>query len=207
MMDVTPYTFSEQLIADDIRSGPIIVKILSITEEPKSDKPVIIEIDGIYPPWRPCKTSRRLMMHGWGKNMFHWIGKSAKLYRDPDVTYGTEKVGGIQIERLSHMTEALRVRLIVGQHNRKRLFEIPVLQLESTPYHWPESDQTWFTAELEAFDVELDDLAAWLVSCESSPPSRRSREGLETLLGKLRDPDWAGWHAFNEWRNAGQLGE
>lgn len=133
MLDVTPFTLSDQLVADDLLPGPIIVEILSISVEETSDKPVIIEIDSIHPPWKPCKTSRRLMMHGWGRNMFKWVGKSVELYRDPTVTYGTEEVGGVQIGRMSHMSEPLVVKLIVGRNNKKRLFRIPVLELEPPP--------------------------------------------------------------------------
>ena len=91
---------SDQLNADDLLTGPITVTITGVSRG-NSEQPVNIAITGGYQPYKPCKSMRRVMIALWGDNGHEWVGKSMRLYCDPDVKFGGVKVGGI---RVSHMS-------------------------------------------------------------------------------------------------------
>ena len=46
---------SDQLNADDLISGPITVKIVKVSKV-SGDQPIVIEIEGDYQPFKPCKS-------------------------------------------------------------------------------------------------------------------------------------------------------
>jgi hypothetical protein len=48
---------SDQLNADDMITGPITVTITGVRRGDK-DQPVVIDIDGGYQPYKPCKSMR-----------------------------------------------------------------------------------------------------------------------------------------------------
>jgi hypothetical protein len=91
---------SDQLNADDLIAGPMVVKVVDV-KKGTPDQPVVIEIDGGRQPYKPCKSMRRVLISVWGDTPKNWIGKSMRLYCDSDVRFGGMKVGGI---RISHMT-------------------------------------------------------------------------------------------------------
>ena len=93
---------SDQLNADDLLTGPITVTITGVSRGDSADQPVSVSITGGYQPYKPCKSMRRVMIALWGDNGHEWVGKSMRLYCDPNVKFGGIKVGGI---RISHMSD------------------------------------------------------------------------------------------------------
>jgi hypothetical protein len=55
---------SDQLNFEDVQSGPLIVRIVKVTEGDK-EQPVWIYLEG-HQPFKPCKTMRRLLIAAWG---------------------------------------------------------------------------------------------------------------------------------------------
>jgi hypothetical protein len=62
-------------------------------------------------PFKPCKTMRKVLLFAWGPDGREWIGRSMRLYNDPQVKFGGAEVGGIRISHMSDIERALKVSL------------------------------------------------------------------------------------------------
>ena len=93
---------SDQLNSCDLLGGPLVAKIIDV-KSGSADQPVIIVIDSWSQPWKPSKTSLRVLCACWGGDPQQWIGRYAVLYNDESVTWGGEAVGGIRASHLSHI--------------------------------------------------------------------------------------------------------
>lgn len=101
---------SDQLNADDLVSGPITVQITNVSVV-DGDQPVSVSITGGHQPWKPCKTMRRVLVHGWGADAAQWIGRWMTLYREPTVRFGSDQVGGIRVSAMSDIPRRIEVSL------------------------------------------------------------------------------------------------
>lgn len=112
---------SDQLNADDLVSGPITIRIREVrVNQSAKEQPVAIFFDGDNgKPWKPCKTMARALTQLWGTcDSQQFVGRSVTLYNDPNVTWGSVKVGGIRIRAVSHIPEP--VEIAVSQSKGKR---------------------------------------------------------------------------------------
>ncbi len=110
---------SDQLNADDLISGPVTVTIQEVikgTAEQPVDV-VVVEFPGRA--YRPSKSMRRVMVMAWGAEASAYAGRSLTLYRNPEITFGKDKVGGIEISHLSHLEKSLTVALTATRGKRK----------------------------------------------------------------------------------------
>lgn len=116
---------SDQLNADDLIVGTIDATILKITELP--DDKMAIHIDGGRMPWHPCKGMVRLMAFCWNeRDEQKWIGNKVRLYRDPNVIYGKDTVGGIRISHASNITEPKTTKITVSRNKRETVTVLPL---------------------------------------------------------------------------------
>jgi hypothetical protein len=94
---------SDQLNADDfIGAGPRTITITDVRIR-QGDQPVLVHYDGDNgKPWLPCKSMRRVLVQAWGPDGKAYVGRRVTLYRDPEVRFGSDEVGGI---RISHMSD------------------------------------------------------------------------------------------------------
>jgi hypothetical protein len=109
---------SDQLNADDLISGPVTVTVERVTAG-SAEQPVdihLVEFPGRA--YRPSKSMRRVLVAGWGKDGDPYAGRRMTLYRDPEVTFGRDKVGGIKISHLSHIDKRLSIALTVTRGKR-----------------------------------------------------------------------------------------
>jgi len=142
---------SAQVNAEDFLSGARTVTITSV-EAGTSEQPVFIhtrEFEGRT--WRPSKTMRRVLVEAWGKDSSVYVGRRARLYRNPDVKFGGAAVGGIQIEALSNIDKPLSVALMVTRGKRAPFVVQPL------PDAAPQRD--WL-AELEQTEGDIDLISA-----------------------------------------------
>lgn len=131
MTDLTPtiQAKSDQLNADDLVSGPITIKITDVSLGSGDDQPIIIRYEGDNgKPWKPCKTMRRLLVSIWGADGNKYIGQMATLYRDPDVKWAGQPVGGI---RVSHMSGIDGQKTLALTETRGKKRPIVVMPLQS----------------------------------------------------------------------------
>ena len=119
-MDLTPTLApkSNQLNADDLVAGPRTITITRVTAG-NAEQPVAVHHEGDTRPWYPCKSMRRVLVAAWGADASTYVGRRVTLIRDPEVSYGGIKVGGIRISHLSHIDAALSIALTVTRQKRQ----------------------------------------------------------------------------------------
>jgi len=118
---------SDQMNSDDLISGPRTFTVDEVT--PGSDEqPVNIHL-AEFPhgrPFRPSKSMIRVLIHIWGPDSTVYTGRRMTLYRDPEVTFGKDKVGGIRISHLSHLDKPRTMQLTVTR-GKRRPYEVKPL--------------------------------------------------------------------------------
>lgn len=103
---------SDQLNAEQLLGGPLVITVTDVTAGAGDDQPVIVHyLDDNGRPYKPCKTMRKLLVFAWGPNGKRWIGRSMTLYNDRAVRFGGETVGGIRISHLTDIDRELKVSL------------------------------------------------------------------------------------------------
>lgn len=110
---------SDQINADDLISGPITVTIKEVAAG-STEQPVdvhLVEFPGRA--YRPSKSMRRVMVSAWGPEASTYAGRRLTLVRNPEITFGRDKVGGIEIAAMSHIEKPLTVALTATRGKRK----------------------------------------------------------------------------------------
>lgn len=101
---------SDQLDNVDLLAGARDFTITDVRKR-EGEQPLEIALAEFPRPWRPGLTMRRLLAHIWGKDASQYIGRRVRLYRDPEVAFGTDKTGGTRISHASHIDKAVTVSL------------------------------------------------------------------------------------------------
>ena len=117
---------SDQLNADDLISGPVTVTISEVRAG-TAEQPVdvhLVEFPGRA--YRPSKSMRRVMVSAWGAEASTYAGHRLTLFRNPEITFGRDKVGGIEISHLSHIDKPLTVALTATRGKRKNFTVTPL---------------------------------------------------------------------------------
>ena len=110
---------SDQLNAEDLLQGPRMVTVTDVVRG-SAEQPVNIVTAEFGPsrPYRPSKTMRRVLVAAWGSDASAYVGRRMMLYREPEITFGKDKVGGIRISALSHIERRLTLMLMVTRGKR-----------------------------------------------------------------------------------------
>lgn len=112
-ISATTLAKSDQLNADDIIGGPITVQVTDAYVV-GGEQPVQIHLAGWEGrPYKPSKSMRKVLEFAWGRDMTSYPGRWMTLYRDPNVKYGGQEVGGIKISHLSHIDSPIKLALAV----------------------------------------------------------------------------------------------
>jgi len=117
---------SDQLNADDLMAGPVTVTIAEVAKG-TPEQPVdvrLVEFPGRA--YRPSKSMRRVMVSAWGAEASTYAGHRITLFRNPEITFGRDKVGGIEISHLSHIDKPLTVALTATRGKRKNFTVQPL---------------------------------------------------------------------------------
>lgn len=105
---------SDQLDAVDLLSGPRTFTITKVSRG-SAEQPVQIHLAEFPRPWRPGKSMRRVLVAAWGPDASVYVGRKVRLYCDPNVKFGGERVGGTRISHMSHLKERLSVPLLISR--------------------------------------------------------------------------------------------
>ena len=119
-MDMTPTLAanSNRLTADDLIAGPLTITVTKLTPG-SAPQEVIFNFDGDQgKPWHPCKTMRRVLAEVWGKDGSQYVGRQITLFRNPEILYSGQKVGGIQISHLSNLNGAFQTTISLARGKR-----------------------------------------------------------------------------------------
>lgn len=173
---------SDQLNADDLLPGAITVNVKDVRLSGASEQPIIIDIDGGYKPYKPCKSMSRLLMFCWGKNGREWIGRTMTLYNDPTVRWAGVEVGGIRISHLSHIEKAISVALTVTRGKRSPYTVEKLTKPGYTQADFDKNMPAWksaiesekFTAQaliekIQAKGLLSDAMKQTIIACEKKP--------------------------------------
>ena len=119
---------SDQINADDLISGPVTVTITEVRAG-TTEQPVDV-IVAEYPgrAYRPSKSMRRVMVSAWGPEASTYAGHRLTLVRNPEITFGRDKVGGIEIAEMSHINKPLTVALTATRGKRKNFTVTPLAE-------------------------------------------------------------------------------
>lgn len=101
---------SDQLNSEDLIGGPITVKIEDVSKG-NSEQPVVIKISGGHQPFKPCKTTLRVLAATMGIDTRKWVGTYVTLFRDEHVKWAGVEVGGIRIKALSAIDQSVTLQL------------------------------------------------------------------------------------------------
>lgn len=158
---------SDQINSEDLLTGPVTVTITDV-KRGSTEQPVDIVTAEFGPgrAYKPSKTMRRIIIAAWGTNSADYIGRRITIYRDPEVMFGPDKVGGIKISHLSHIDKRLEIALTV-KRGRRAAFAVDPLRDAPPTKPAPISEAT--VAEFERRIVEAD-----------------SVPGLDTIAGDLK---------------------
>lgn len=141
---------SDQLNAEQLIGTTMTVTVTNV-KRTSDEQPVVIHYQNDNGrPYKPCKTMRKLLIAAWGEDGTQWVGRSMTLFCDPDVKFGGEKVGGIRISHLSHISGSLEVSLNATR-GKKRLYVVHRLDVKLPPIK-PE--------KLEQYRARLPEVAA-----------------------------------------------
>lgn len=121
---------SDQLNADDLIAGAITVTISAVNvKKGAKEQPVAISFNGDGGrPYKPCKSMCRVLVAAWGDSSAAYVGRSMRIFLDPDVMFGGQKVGGIRISHLSHIARELALPLNKSR-GKKALYTVKPLNL------------------------------------------------------------------------------
>lgn len=110
---------SDQLNAEDLIGGPLTFTIERVTKG-SAEQPVNIHlVERPGRAYRPSKSMRRVFVAAWGKQTDPYAGRRFTVYRDPDVKFGGQPVGGIKISHLSHIEKKMTIWLTETRGVRK----------------------------------------------------------------------------------------
>lgn len=147
---------SDQLNAEDLLTGPRTVTITDVTRG-TAEQPVDIVTAEFGPgrPYKPSKTMRRIIVAAWGTSTSAYLGRRITIYRDPDITFGRDRVGGIRISHLSHLDKRLQIALTVTRGKRAS-FTVDPLPEEAPTFDRRIAD----AASIQELDAVAQDLKA-----------------------------------------------
>lgn len=95
---------SDQINAADLLGGPLVCQITDIQMTSSADQPISIFVDAHPQPWKPSKTSRRVLAACWSDvDPSEWVGRHVVLYNDTTVMWAGKAEGGIRTSHLSHI--------------------------------------------------------------------------------------------------------
>src|SRR5699024_2941505 len=119
---------STQLNADDLIGKDVTITVREVSKG-NADQPVNIHSHE-YPDraYRPSKSMRRVIVAAWGPDASQYSGRELTLFRNPDIMFGREKVGGIEIRSMSHLDNPLEVPLTVSRGKRRKFIVQPLQQ-------------------------------------------------------------------------------
>lgn len=152
---------SDQLNADDLMPGPVTVTVREVAKG-TPEQPVdvhLVEFPGRA--YRPSKSMRRVMVLAWGAEAATYAGHQITLFRNPEITFGRDKVGGIEISHLSHIDKPLTVALTATRGKRKNFTVKPLAETV------PKTVRNW-QADIDAA-TDTDTLTAIYTAARATP--------------------------------------
>jgi NAD-dependent dihydropyrimidine dehydrogenase PreA subunit len=182
---------SDQLNAIDLVGGPATLNITNV-KLVAGDQPVHIHYEGCgQRVYKPCKSMCRVLVMAWGKDGEKYIGRSLVVYNDPSVRWANSEVGGIRIQKMSHIDKPIRMMLTITR-GKKAPFTVEPLQLVAGPPLSAENAELW-KAEIDRATnmAELSDVAAKIKSNNYAESAEKAglMQHYQSAVAKIRNQD------------------
>jgi len=166
---------SDQLNADDLIAGPRTIRITRV-EVRTGEQPVSIFFEGDNgKSWKPCKSMIRALVHLWGVDSRHYVGRALTIALDPTVIWAGKPVGGIRITHMSDIGAGSATIALTEKKGSRKPFTIKELAT--------------FSAELATLKkaANLAELkAAWeLLSKDARTFLKSDLDGLKSTIEAL----------------------
>lgn len=133
---------SDQINAADLLGGPLVCQINDIQMTGSADQPISIYVDAHPQPWKPSKTSRRVLAACWSDvEPSEWVGRFVVLYNDPTVMWAGKAEGGIRCSHLSHISEKKTIMVNATRGKKAAQVVEPYYPHEQAPQqstYWPD---------------------------------------------------------------------
>lgn len=160
---------SDQLNADDLIGGPQLVTIAEVRRG-NSEQPVEIVTSEFGPgrPYKPGKSMIRVLISAWGKDASAYTGRRLMLYRDPDIRFGKDTVGGIRISAMSDIEHRITLALTVTRGKRAPFTVDPLPPLLDSPPAITDDAVAEFEQRIAAAETldELNQVGVDLKACD-----------------------------------------
>lgn len=190
---------SDQLNATDLVAGPIDITVTRYTVS-AGEQPLSLHAANIEGrPWKPCKTMMRWMSQAWKTDEpADIVGKTIRLYCDPEVFFGGMKTGGIRISHLSHIdgdialqegnrrqTKSLKIKVVKPIPKAADVVPLKVITPEPEPTAQPDAfDVLTFAKEVSLYistACDSDELSAWWAE---QMPLRKQAAGVDAQAAR-----------------------
>lgn len=180
---------STQINADDLVGASMTITVSSVTQGTREQPVNIHTVEYPDRAYRPSKTMRKLIVAGWGRNPSDYAGRRITLYRNPDITFGREKVGGIEISHMSHIEKTMVETLRVAR-GKVRRFTVEVLA-EPVTEPWRAQWQAISNALTEAGytgdSLAMLATAGTVIGQQWDHPNKISAEDAQKILAAVRE--------------------
>ena len=163
---------SDQINADDLIAGPMTVTVTEVRAGSAEQPVSILTAETPGRPYKPSKSMRRVLVTAWGAESANYVGRRMTLYRNAQIKFGGDTVGGIEISNLSDIPKRVSIALTVTR-GKKKAFSVDPLPNAPKPIPDPTPDQ--ITA-----CTDPDTLRAWWA--HSSPATRELINARGTAL-------------------------
>ncbi len=175
---------SDQINAEDFLAGPGVFTINDVSINPGTEQPVSIKLDGERRVWRPCKSMSRVLVSAWGPDARQYLGRSVRLFCDPNVTWGGMKVGGIRISHLSHIERDMVIALTATKGKKVMATIKPLVMEQAQRQADPNAAANWANEHmamlgqidnLDALNAHIDKGARSVAKLETARPDLHTK--------------------------------
>lgn len=188
---------SDQINAADLIGAPLVCQITDIRMTGAADQPIAIHVDAHPQPWKPSKTSRRVLLACWpDTDPSEWIGRWIVLYNDESVMWAGKAEGGIRMSHASHLDREITVSVNATRGKKapqtvKPYYPQEGQQAPQEPIYWPDDafakQLAAATPKLESGELTAGDVIARLE--KKAPITAGQRARIEAIKFVQMQPE------------------
>ncbi|MDR2257018.1 MAG: hypothetical protein LBE25_13640 [Arthrobacter sp.] len=185
---------SDQLNASDLSGAPIVVTIKDVRPGDQS-KPVVVDLVGMEGrPWKPSKGMLRVIASAWGTEGNVWVGRLVKLVNNPEVMFGGEAVGGVEVVAMSHIDKPFTIPVRISQKKVKQHHVDVLAEPATEPWaaQWQAIRNALSEAGYEGDGPALLVVAGQVIGSEWAHPNQISAEDAQKILAAVREDNQNG---------------
>jgi len=120
---------TDQLVADDLRTGHRDIKIIKVERISDEKRPLAIYFEGDDgKPYLPNVSMRRVIAEAWGTDRRQWAGKWLRLFRNPKIKMGSAEVGGIRISHAYPLAQPELLISLITTRGKRSIYKLAQME-------------------------------------------------------------------------------